>query len=140
MKNLILATIIIGLTVLSHNLKAETVIQLHTLSYHVNRAENFNEENYGIGVRHYVKDKYFNYVHAGTYKNSENNTSNYAGIGYEWPVGSFKLGIKAGVITGYSLGDVLPFIVPVVKYKNLSLVFAPYPEAVTHLTIDLMEF
>jgi len=141
MKNFTLATIIIALTILSHNLEARTVIQLHTISYHVNRAANYNEENYGFGVRHYVDDKYtYDYLTAGTYDNSEDNTSNYLGIGFEWPVGIFTLGIKAGVITGYSLGSVLPFVVPVIKYKNIGLVFAPYPEAVTHLTFDVIKF
>lgn len=54
-------------------LKAETVLQLHTLSYHQNRAANFNEENFGIGFRYYTKK--FNYVNTGIYKNSENSTS-----------------------------------------------------------------
>ena len=143
MKNFILAIIIIVLAILSHNLEARTVIQLHTISYHVNRAANFNEENYGIAVKYYTAVKkryYFDYVQAGTYKNSENNQSNYAGVGFEWPVGIFTIGVKAGLITGYSLGSVLPYFVPVIKYKNIGLVFAPYPEAVTHLTFDVIEF
>lgn len=133
---------VLALTFHVGTVKADTVIQLHTVSYHINRAANYNEENYGVSVKHYTVDKnyYFNYVQAGAYRNSENNISFYAGVGFEWPVGEIKLGVKAGVISGYSLGDVLPFVLPVIKYKNISLIFAQYPEAVTHLVIDVIEF
>ena len=116
-------------------LRAETVIQLHTVSYHVNRAADFNEENLGIGFRHYADDVH--YITAGTYKNSEYNQSNYAGYGWEWKQGDFKLGLSAGIITGYELGEVLPYVVPVIRYKAVSLIIAPYPEVAALLTIDL---
>jgi len=119
---------------------AETVIQVHTFSYHENRAANYNERNYGLALKSYVKDKQFDYVQVGGYKNSEYNTSNYVAIGYEWPVGKVTLGLKAGLITGYSMGNVLPFVVPVIKYKAVSVLFAPYPDAVVHLTIDVLTF
>jgi len=125
------------LLALSFPVFGDTVIQLHTVSYHINREANYNETNLGIGVRYYTtKDQY---IIAGTYKNSEYNQSNY--VGYGWEFGDeFKLGLSAGLITGYNLGDVLPYIVPVISYKGVSLVFVAYPEATTHLTIDIMRF
>ena len=117
--------------------EADTVIQLHTVSHHINREANYNESNYGLGIRHYTTKG--RYIIAGTYKNSEYNRSNYAGYGWEFG-NDFKLGISAGLITGYSLGKVLPYIVPIISYKGVSLVFVAYPEATTHLTIDLMRF
>jgi len=120
--------------------KAETVISLHTISYHQNRAANYNEENYGFGLRHYIKNKSFHYVNIGTYKNSEQATSKYIGAGWEWNVGELKIGVNMGLIDGYSLSSVLPYVVPVISYKNINVIFASYPEAVVHLTIDLMGF
>lgn len=136
MKLLIVAIIILSV----HTAEAETVLQLHAVSYHQNRAANYNEENYGIGIRHYVENKQFDYVNAGFYDNSENNTSKYIGIGYEWKVGIFKMGINAGVVDGYSLASTLPYVVPVISYENVSLTFAPYPEMVAHLSYDLAIF
>jgi len=115
--------------------EAETVLSLHSASYHANREANYNESNYGLAIRHYTtKDRY---LIAGTYKNSEFNQSHYAGYG--WELNKY-LGLSAGIITGYELNNVLPYIVPVIRYQNISLVVAPYPEAVIHLTIDIMEF
>ena len=115
--------------------EAETVLYAHTVSYHVNREANYNESNYGLGLRHYTTTD--RYITAGTYKNSEYNQSNYVGYGWEFTP---YLGLSAGLITGYKLHKVLPYIVPVIKYKSISLIVAPYPEAVIHLTIDIMEF
>jgi len=139
----ILFIITLGLIILSHNLQAETVAFAHTVSYHVNRDIDFNEKNYGVGIRHYIntEEEANKYITVGGYRNSEYNQTYYAGVGWEWPIGNdFQLGVVTGLITGYSLGDVLPYVVPIIKYKNISLVVAPYPEAVYHLTIDLVTF
>lgn len=116
-------------------LKADTVLSLHSVSYHVNRAANYNELNYGLGLRYYTTKG--RYIAAGTYKNSELNQSKYVGYGWEF---NKYLGVSAGLVTGYDLGEVLPYFVPVLRYKNISLMFSSYPEAVTHLTIDIMRF
>ena len=121
-------------------LKAEAVLYVSTFSYHQNRAANYNEENFGAGLRYYVKNKDFNYINVGAFKNSESNTSKYIGVGWQWPVGQFNIGVNAGIIDGYSLNAVLPYVVPIINYKRVSLIFAPYPEAVVHLTIDVMRF
>jgi hypothetical protein len=118
-------------------LKADTVVFAHTVSHHVNQSANFNESNYGLGMRHYTtKDRY---ITAGTYINSEYNRSNYAGFGWETK-GNLKLGLSVGLITGYSLLSVSPYIVPSIRHEGVSLIFLVYPEAVTHLTVDLIKF
>ncbi len=115
--------------------EAETVLYAHTSSYHVNRVANYNEINYGLGLRHNIANN--RYLTIGTYRNSEYAQSNY--IGYGWQFTKY-LGLSAGIITGYKLGDILPYLIPTIKYKNLTLVVLPYPEAVIHLTIDFMRF
>lgn len=131
MKYILIVFFIMG----ASELKAETILYAHTFSYHVNRDANYNEYNYGLGVRHYTTND--EYITAGTYKNSEFNQSNYVGYGWEF---NEYLGLSAGVITGYKLRSVLPYVLPVFRYKSVSLIIAPYPEAVIHLTIDFMRF
>lgn len=114
-------------------LKAD-VVYLHTVSHHANSAS-YNEANYGVGIRHYVeKDRYFT---VGTYENSEYTRSNYVGYGADFGSGDFKLGLSAGIVTGYSSLPVVPYLVPSLRYKRLSLMFVVYPEPVVHFTIDL---
>jgi len=125
------------LLILSFPVFSETVIQLHTVSHHINREANYNESNYGLGIRHYITKG--RYLIAGTYKNSEYNLSNYAGYGWQFG-GELMLGVSVGLITGYSLGRVLPYVVPIINYKAVSLVFVAYPEATTHLIIDIARF
>jgi len=112
-------------------------LYLHTVSYHQDRDANYNEANYGLGVRHNLDD---NYITGGFYDNSEDHTSAYVAYGWEWPYKGLKLGILAGLVTGYSMGNVLPFAVPVIRYKRAQLLIAPYPSAVVHLTIDVLRW
>ncbi|MGR3218618.1 MAG: hypothetical protein ACUZ8H_02220 [Candidatus Anammoxibacter sp.] len=128
------------LFLISATAKSETVIQLHTVSYHIDRTVNYNEENYGIGVRLYKMGNFYHYKNIGFYKNSEYKTSKYIGIGWQWKVGEFNLGINAGIITGYSLGEYLPYIVPTINYKRVTLVVVPYPSPVYNITIDILKF
>ena len=125
---------------LTYHVKAETYLQLHTISYHPNRVANFNENNYGMGLRHYVENEKFDYITLGAYKNSEFKTSLYSGVGWEWPIYNFKVGLSAGAITGYSRGSVVPYIVSNIRYKRLNLIISPFIEPVIHLTIDVMKF
>lgn len=113
---------------------AETVIQLHTVSKHV--SPGYNENNYGLGVRHYY-EKYRHWT-VGGFRNSENNNSLYAGVGYEWPLSDgFKVGLIGGIVTGYEKYSVAPLLVPVLHYKRANLTFAPYPESVVLLSFDI---
>lgn len=116
-------------------LKAETVLSLHSFSYHSNRGANYNESNYGLALRHYTtKDRY---ITIGTYRNSEDHQSNY--VGYGWELNDY-IGLSAGIVTGYKSNNILPYVLPVIRYQNISVIIAPYPEPVIHLTIDLMRF
>lgn len=121
--------------------KAETTVQLHTVSYHSNRAANYNEQNYGVGIRHYVDTaKPFSYATVGTYTNSERNTSTYVGIGWEWAVSVAKVGVSTGLITGYSTADVIPYVVFNIRYSRVTVVISPFIEPVLHVTVDLLTF
>jgi hypothetical protein len=87
-----------------------------------------------------VKDEKFNYVTIGVYKNSEFNTCLYSVVGGGGGKGDLKFGVSAGIITGYSLYKVLPFVVPNVRYKKLNIILAPYPSPVIHLSVDVVTF
>jgi len=125
---------------LTYHVKAETYLQLHTLSYHSSRDANFNEANYGVGIRHYMKNEKFDYITVGLYRNSEFNQSVYSGAGWEWPINEFKVGLSAGLITGYKMNSVLPYVVANIRYKRLNIILSPFLEPVVHLTIDVMKF
>jgi len=141
MLNFKLALIILLVTPINKTTYAETVLYVHTVSYHVNREVKYNENNYGLGLRHYVNqnDLKFQYLTIGTFKNSEYANSKYLGIGYEWG-DSIKFSIAAGIITGYKMQEILPFIIPTIRYKNVTLVIAPYPEVATNIVIDVYKF
>jgi hypothetical protein len=65
-------------------------------SYHLNRGNNYRERNWGLGAEVIVARDHA--LLAGTYLNSENNRSHYAG--YEWrPLHwqPFALEVSAGV-------------------------------------------
>lgn len=116
---------------------------IHTFSYHADRDENYNEENFGLGYKHYLIDGNKNVSsHFGFFKNSEHRTSPYAGFSIEGN-GEVKIGINIGIIGGYHYGNkesVIPYIVPSIKYKAMNLIIAPYPKAVIHATFDILEF
>ena len=138
-----LCIIIAGVLMLvSHNIDAETTIQLHTFSKHVNNSENYNEVNYGLGLRIKVDEPHLmhDYFTIGVYENSERHTSHYIGIGYEWKVGNVILGIAGGAVSGYTMGNILPYVVPTIRYKKVAFVFHAYPEATVHMTIDIANF
>jgi len=129
-----------------HANSGETIIQLHTVSQHYgenkgygegNLFEDWNEANLGVGIRDYSADGYLTY---GIYSNSIRKASAYIGYGWEMDVGDFKVGVVAGLITGYNLAEVLPYIVPVIRYDAVSIVVAPYPEPVVHIIVDILEW
>ena len=131
---LLAACVLLGWAIFSGEIKADN-IYIHTVSYHENREANYNEANHGLGIRHYIDSG--EYIAAGTYRNSEYNQSNYIGHGKEFG-GDLKIGFQVGFITGYSVGKVLPYILPTLRYKAFSIVYAPAIEPVIHLTIDLL--
>lgn len=117
---------------------AETIIQLHTFSYHINRTTDYNESNFGLGIKHYVKTD--EYISLGFYKNSEYDTSKYVGFGYNVYKSDISVNISYGIVMGYKSNNVLPYIIPVIKYKKVSLSFLLLPSPVVALSFDILEF
>ena len=68
------------------------------ISLHLGLANDYNE------IHPHVRYNNQNYI-AGVYYNSESNVSTY--VGRRWEKGKF--GVEAGVVTGYSGGNVLPY-------------------------------
>lgn len=128
------------LLLMSFPVSAETVIQVHGLSYHVDRGANYNEINQGFAIRHYGYSG-FDYISVGQYKNSIYKTSRYAIIGWEKPISdNIALGLVVGVVDGY--GDhAVPMIAPVVTLWNRMHVFsAPIPTPVIEVSFDIVRF
>lgn len=114
---------------------ADTVLNLHTVSYHEDIASQYNNDNYGFGIRHYNG---INYTIFGMYKNSIRKQSFYVGRGLVWNYGDLDLVLTVGIITGYY--QTMPLVLPSIHYKNVGLVIVPYPKTVLHLTIDIMRW
>ena len=89
---------------------------LHVGSYH--DKPGFNNVNPGAYVR------FANGVTAGFYRNSIDRDSVYVGYTAERFIGPVGFAVTAGAITGYR-HDVLPLLVPSIKFSHLRLAFIP---------------
>ena len=92
-------------------------------SKHLN-TNKFRENNYGIGYR--TETGYL----AGYYRNSEDRDGFYAGREFHFQVASHvRLGVMAGVVTGYKKRDVMPLLLPevllTVSRYELALTMVP---------------
>lgn len=82
-------------------------LSVHGASYHLDRSQQWNETNPGIGAEYQAASTVS--LLAGAYKNSYSRTTTYAGIGWQpeaLKLGPVQLGAVAGLATGYNL----PFI------------------------------
>lgn len=120
------------------------VVQLHGLSWHADRDANYNERNYGLGIRYYSEDSLWgsNYIAFGQYKNSEHSKSEYAGIGWQWPVKKYiTVGIAIGVVTGYKRSDIIPFVVPVVTlWDRIHITGVMIPTPTIEVSVDMVHY
>lgn len=92
-------------------------------SKHFDTDATFNERNYGIGV-HLYNDAQSAYTTAGYYRNSLDKNSLYVGGGYK--LGDvISVGIEAGLVSGYTKGRVVPFVVPTVWIGPAKLLYIP---------------
>lgn len=72
------------------------------VSYHFDRAKNFNEVHAGVGVEWRMNEDLS--VMMGFHKNSLSLRSTYASVQYQpLHLGPVKLGVSAGLMTGYPL-------------------------------------
>lgn len=69
-------------------------------SYHFNRQQNYNEDNYGIGAEYRFST--VSSATAGRFYNSDRYYSNYAGLYYQpFAIGPVRIGAVVGGFNGY---------------------------------------
>ena len=119
----------------------ETVIQLHGLSYHADRAAGYNENNWGLAVRYYGELSLVDYVSVGQYKNSIHKTSRYIIAGWEKDVNdTVTLGLVAGVVDGYR-EHMVPMVAPVISlWGRVHIFSAIIPVPVIEVSVDIYKF
>jgi hypothetical protein len=75
---------------------------LHTVSYHFDRSQDWNEQNYGVGYRHCIGQGLS--LQGGYYHNSYYRDTFYLIVQREWHLaGAIRGGVFAGGVTGYSV-------------------------------------
>ena len=108
MKIILVLLLLLTLPILAH---ADNYLDINVGCYHWDRQAvkeyNFNENNFGIAYEH-DNGNFLETI--GYYNNSLRVNSDYALVGYE-PIklGSVKLGVIGGVITGYKYKSA-PFV------------------------------
>ena len=107
----------------------------HLVSYHPD-VRTYNENNPGLAYRQYSDDTF---MAIGTYKNSINRQSAYAGVGYDVAkISNVTASVTAGLITGYYV-KVAPFIIPEVSvdFNGLKLIVNYIPKiTIGKMTVD----
>ena len=86
-------------------------------SYHADRHADYNEKNWGLGLRYKLDADHLSAV-AGVYKNSLYKPSIYAGLAYtpiKW-LTDVNVGFLVGGVTGY-LEHAVPIFVPILMYQ-----------------------
>ena len=100
--------------------KSEFWINPGMYSYHFQKDQNLNNNNWGVGLEYR-----FNTVASatiGNYKNSDNGHSSYAGIYYQpFAIGPLKVGVVAGGFNGYQStnnGGWFPAVLPAITVEE----------------------
>lgn len=100
--------------------QSDTVmIVIHSRSYHIDRKDQLNEANFGLGVRYGVlqdggEDSVF--LSAGAYKNSQYRLSTYVSVGSVlWSVKFLKVSASVGAVSGYKDLSMAPYVLPEVS-------------------------
>ena len=94
-------------------------LHLGAVSYHFNRAANYNEINPGLGIEHQFNARHS--LSAGVYRNSERRSTVYALYGYTpLQIGPVKIGVLAGLANGYSAhqGRAFPVALPIAMIER----------------------
>lgn len=100
-------------------------------SYHVDRAAQYNERNYGVGLEYQFNRTWA--LAAGEYKNSFRHKSTYYGGSYTpFTAGDWKAGVLLLAINGYDMRDhrrYIPIAVPMVAWEGerlgVNAIFVP---------------
>lgn len=100
--------------------KSELWINPGMYSYHFQKDQNLNNNNWGIGLEYR-----FNTVASatvGNFKNSDNGHSSYVGVYYQpIAIGPIKLGVVAGGFNGYQStnnGGWFPAVLPAITVEE----------------------
>ena len=100
--------------------KSELWVNPGMYSYHFQKDQNLNNNNWGIGLEYR-----FNSVASatiGNFKNSDNGHSSYAGVYYQpIAIGPIKLGVVAGGFNGYQStnnGGWFPAVLPAISAEE----------------------
>lgn len=105
------------------------IIGIHLATAHIDASKQLNDVNPGV----YVQTT--NNIVVGTYYNSLNKQSTYAGYVYKTP----HIDFVVGGVTGYST-DILPMILPTAKLGPVRLMFLPKISVtgsnILHLSIE----
>ena len=135
--------IIAGLLLFASVAKAEEIsVVAHGLSYHTTNASDYNQENFGLGLR---LDFSNIAVQAGSYKNSYSQNSNYLALDlnlWKYSVSDqlkFELGPMLGLATGYPDYDLIlgPGLQAAVKYDNFYIRSRMMPALTTPLVVSV---
>ena len=123
---------LIGSLILTCSARAEEVrweqkptvehrVVLHTVSYHFDRSQKWNEKNYGVGYRYQRSDGWS--YQTGIYRNSYFRDAVYVIVQREWYLQhGLRVGGFAGFVTGY---DVPVAAGLMVSANNLTMRFVP---------------
>ena len=123
--------------------KSELWINPGMYSYHFQKDQNLNNNNWGVGLEYR-----FNTVASvtlGNFKNSDNGHSSYAGIYYQpIAIGPIRLGVVAGGFNGYQStnnGGWFPAVLPALTVEEgmfgVNLFFIPTVGDRVHGAISL---
>jgi len=123
--------------------KSEFWINPGMYSYHFQKDQNLNNNNWGVGLEYR-----FNSIASatiGNFKNSDNGHSSYAGIYYQpIAIGWLKLGVVAGGFNGYQStnnGGWFPAVLPALTFEEgrlgANLFFIPTVGDKVHGAISL---
>ena len=95
-------------------------INAGALSYHFDRAKDYNENNSGVGLEYHLDSE--TSLMVGTFRNSLRHDTNYAAVNWQPLVrGNWKLGLVMGVLDGYpgvNHGDYFAGALPILSYEG----------------------
>ena len=123
--------------------KSELWINPGMYSYHFQKDQNLNNNNWGVGLEYR-----FNSVASatvGNFKNSDNGHSSYVGVYYQpIAIGPIKLGVVAGGFNGYQStnnGGWFPAVLPAITVEEgrfgANVFFIPTVGDLVHGAISL---
>lgn len=95
------------------------VLTVSLASYHLDRTEDYNEVNLGVGFEYHLNENRSHYITGGFYDNSYDDNTYYLGGGFTKIRATHRSGLtlnwgwEAGLMYGYDTAlPVMPYILP----------------------------